>query len=411
MVGGPQDLTRGALAMDATLSWRIVTETENTACTNPDEVGFQRHRRHILRGVYVNDAGEPLLGTDGQMVSADDAWDVIRDTCRAPRDVSILDLQDCAAPVTLAGREVQGNVIYTYLFREERDPDDPTAVIEYPVNGDGGRTPPHTPQPNPQATFCAAGDYPPPEGPIDSIGDVPVAECEDAHDGRFNQGSRAGFIRRIVYPADWPVADVEVSWIVDRCFAPVHATGTDHRDRTCPQGQTGQVTEGRAISWYDRTWADRAHNAPADTRTAAQALGAWSEDDDQTALEWYDKVSAGDWSVARNTCQPARSGGGDGRGSWDVNGDGFGDFRTEDEARAYMVQVYLDDPDATGPEFNLIRPAAMDCSQCNGPDRSTYVAPEPGNNNGERPRPGTGGFFSSVGEFVSGFFSAIFGRG
>ena len=46
-------LPRGALAMDATLSWRIDTETENTACTDPDEVGFQRHRRHILRGVYV----------------------------------------------------------------------------------------------------------------------------------------------------------------------------------------------------------------------------------------------------------------------------------------------------------------------------------------------------------------------
>ena len=67
MDGGPQDLPRGALAMDATLSWRIDTETENTACTDPDKVGFQRHRRHILRGVYVDDAGEPLLGTDGQM--------------------------------------------------------------------------------------------------------------------------------------------------------------------------------------------------------------------------------------------------------------------------------------------------------------------------------------------------------
>ena len=100
-------LPRGALAMDATLSWRIDTETENTACADPDKVGFQRHRRHILRGVYVNDAGEPLL-ENGQMVSADDAWRVIRDTCRVPREVSILDLQACAAPAMLAGRAGAG---------------------------------------------------------------------------------------------------------------------------------------------------------------------------------------------------------------------------------------------------------------------------------------------------------------
>ena len=105
----------------------------------------------------------------------------------------------------LAGRPVQGNVIYTYLFRERRDPLDPTAVIEHPVNGDGGWTPlgeSHTPQPNPHATFCAAGDYPAPEGPdSDTVDDVPVAECAVAHDGRFNEGSRAGYVRRIDYPA------------------------------------------------------------------------------------------------------------------------------------------------------------------------------------------------------------------
>ena len=303
-------------------------------------------------------------------------------------------------------------VIYTYLFRERRDPLDPTAVIEHPVNGDGGWTPlgeSHTPQPNPHATFCAAGDYPDPEGPdSDTVDDVPVVECAAAHDGRFNEGSRAGYIRRIDYPADWPVADVVVSWIVDRCFAPVQATGTDHRDRACPLGQDGRVTESRAISWYDRTWADRAHNAPGDTRTAAQVLRAWSEDDDQTALEWYDRVSAGDWSVAQNTCH-RRSG--DQRTTWDVDGDGRGDFATEEEARAYMLQVYLDDPDATGPEYNLMRPAVIDCNHCDGPDRSTWVDPELDNNDGVRPRPGTGGFFTSVGEFFSGFFNAIFGRG
>ena len=79
---------------------------------------------------------------------------------------------------------------------------------------------------------------------------------------RFNEGSRAGYIRRIDYPADWPVADVEVSWIVDRCFAPVHATGAVHRAPFLPAGPDRRGHRARrAISWYDRTWADRAHNA------------------------------------------------------------------------------------------------------------------------------------------------------
>ena len=404
-------LPPGALAMDATLSWRMDTETENTACADPDEVGFERRRRDILRGVYLDVVGEPLLGTDGQMVSADDAWRVIRDTCRVPREVSILDLQECAAPATLAGRPVQGNVIYTYLFREQRDPDNPAAVIERPVNGDGSWTPfgeIQTPQVPPDATFCAAEDYPAPEGPdSDTVDNVPVDGCDVAHDGRFNHGSRAGWVRSIDYPDGWPVADVEVSWIVDRCFAPVHATGIDDRHRICPLGQDGWVTEGRAISWYDRTWADRAHNALGDTRTAAQALGAWSADPDQTALAWYDRVSVDDWNVVVNTCQHAIVhdpvdpvapvlddastsvvGGGGGGGdrhedTWDVDGDGHGDFATEREAQAYIRQALQDDPDA----YTLIRPAFFDCVVCNGPDRDSWAGDEPDNHDQARPRP------------------------
>ena len=267
--------------------------------------------------------------------------------------------------------------------------------------------------------FALAGDYPAPEGPdSDIVDDVPVAECAVAHDGRFNQGSRAGYIRRIDYPADWPVADVVVRWIEDRCFAPVHAAGAVHRDRSCPQGQTGQVTERAVISWYNRTWADRAHNATGDTRTAAQALAAWSEDDDQTALEWYDRVSAGDWSVARNTCQqaPVMGGGGDGGGggdwrtTWDVDGDGHGDFATQDEAEAYMYEMYLyeRDPYATGPDYGEIEEATHNCGRCDGPDHDPLrpwldTGPDDHNGGGN----GLGGFFTSVGEF----FSSIFGGG
>ena len=167
------------------------------------------------------------------------------------------------------------------------------------------------------------------------------------------------------------------------------------------------------IGWYNRTWADRAHNPRGDTRTAAQALEAWSEDDDQTALEWYDRVSAGDWSVAQNTCQHARGGGGGGGGggdrliTWDVDGDMVGDFATQDEAEAYMLEIYLQDPDpdATGPDYDAIEVAFQNCYRCDGPDRVSWLDPESGDRPFARPRPG--GFFGSIGAF----FSSVFGGG
>ena len=179
-------------------------------------------------------------------------------------------------------------------------------------------------------------------------------------------------------------------------------------------GLLKDVRKGRAISWYNRTWADRAHNATGDTRTAAQALEAWSEDDDQTALEWYDRVSAGDWSVAENTCQHA---GGDRRGdeliTWDVDGDGWGDFETEDEAEAYMLEIYLQDPDpdASEPDYDAIEEAFINCYRCDGPDRASWIAPETESDDESGDRTGPGGFFGSVSEFVNEFFSSIFGGG
>ena len=189
----------------------------------------------------------------------------------------------------------------------------------------------------------------------------------------------------------------------------------------------GWVTEGRAISWYDRTWADRAHNAAGDTRTAAQALGAWSADPDQTAVVWYDRVSVDDWNVVVNTCQhaivddpgapelddpdrpdrPDRPGGGGGGGggggdrTWDVDGDGHGDFATETEARAYALQVFHDDPDAYVP----IRPGIIDCVVCNGPDRAGWVDNQAESDDPfvpqSRPRPRPGGVLANFAEDVS----------
>ena len=154
-------------------------------------------------------------------------------------------------------------------------------------------------------------------------------------------------------------------------------------------------------------------------------------------MAWYDRVSAGDWNVVRNTCQHAivhapvapvapvlggggggGGGGGDRRTTWDVDGDGRGDFASENEARAYMFQIYRDDPDpdATGPDYNAVRVALHNCNHCNGPDRSSWVDPESDDNNVGST--GLDDFFTSVGEFASEvvetvgeFFSSIFGGG
>ena len=125
------------------------------------------------------------------------------------------------------------------------------------------------------------------------------------------------------------------------------------------------------------------------------------------------RVSAGDWSVAQNTCQHARGGGGGDRRAdrlitWDVDGDGLGDFATEDEAEAYMLKIYLQDPDpdATGPDYDAIEVAFQNCYRCDGPDRASWVDPESESDDLlVRPRPG--GFFGSIGAF----FSSVFGGG
>ena len=85
-----------------------------------------------------------------------------------------------------------------------------------------------------------------------------------------------------------------------------------------------------------------------------------------------------------------------------------------------MLQVAQDDPDATNPEFNLIRPAVVDCNVCNGPDRDSWGAPETDNTPllrpNPRPRPGGGlanfgEAFSEVGENIAETLTNIFRPG
>ena len=259
-----------------------------------------------------------------------------RNTCRKPREVTVYRTQEC--PGTLAGETVKGVVVREYLFREHRDPQDATEVIEYPINGDGSwnTAPPHTPQPDPRAVFCKPENFPPPEGPESDVV-VPwvVDDCPTAHAGKFEQGSRSGFERKITYPRDWPVDDLVIGWIVDECFRLESSHDNETRPGgSCPTGHSGTITQSRRVTNWVRVWADpRRETTPSHTTET-------------------------EWAPTTNTCRPEQNdgGGGSDRHSIDVDGDLIGDYRNERDANQ---AGYTED----------LREVYSGCGACNGPSR------------------------------------------
>ncbi|MYG80837.1 MAG: hypothetical protein F4187_03245, partial [Gemmatimonadetes bacterium] len=81
----------------------------------------------MLRGVFLDAAGVPMLDGFGNLLSDENAaWYETRNICRVPREIVIPRIEDCDTPGTLAGRAVQGHVVREYLFRERRVPGLPT---------------------------------------------------------------------------------------------------------------------------------------------------------------------------------------------------------------------------------------------------------------------------------------------
>lgn len=415
-----------ALAMRLSLRDPMKTGTRTMADCAPGRVGVRRYAWAHRNGVFVipyeavtetgadhADRGKPLLGqspslplvswsasrppTASEMTEDaekddpeyEEAWHLVRDTCRVPRTRDMVRTGDCAG--SLNGQPVAGSVVRRYRFREAQDDIDPFRIYWKPVDPNPGSTPEWTWSNGPQTPwretvlFCD-GDPPVIPGPgiSEPVEETrPVPDCRTAHAGRFSEGQRTGFIQTIDYPEDWPVADVEIRTIADDCFRPVENKGKVFRTGdACPVGYVGRVVEERKLRWWTRDWRVP-EGRPAD-RTAAQAAAAYDADPAQSGLAWYDKVTlVKDWSASRGpSCRRPSSDGGE--RSYDVDGDGRGDYRTYAEAR-----------DAGHP---TIREVSGDCGTCRGPG-SRGERREPSDISDDRESRG-GGDRSGFGSFL-----------
>lgn len=288
----------GALAMRITLWRHTDTGRRSLRCAAADEVGLRRFVWARQNGVFIvpenailasgdphPERGEPLLGQDPDLplvtTEPDAANPDLQDgeflaafTCRQPRTVDAVRVEDCDAEIN--GRAVKGVHVLRVRFREvQNDPADPLRIDLVPVGPDPldpanelGVIPPPGPHPVWETTtlFCA-GEVPP-----RFVNEIPIIpawdECREPADcdgwvypdcraqwgGRFDQGQRIGFRQIESYPPGWPVDEVEVRRIDDDCFNPVPQADSQSRTgsacevvATTSTSSTGTVTFSETV--------------------------------------------------------------------------------------------------------------------------------------------------------------------
>ena len=288
-----------ALAMRMTL-WRH-TDSERRAirCADPDQVGLRRLVWARQNGVFIvpenavlpdgsphPDRGEPLLGQAPGLplvTTAPDPADpaaadplpgefLVQDTCRTPRTVDAVRVEDCDA--TINNTAVRGVHVVRVRFREvQDDPQFPLRIDMVPVGPDPldpgnalGVIAPPGPHPiwNQTTLFCG-GEVPPrfineiPEvsdwddctDPANCDGWV-VPSCPAQWGGRFDEGKRIGFRQIEVYPPGWPVDEVEVRRIDDDCFNPVRQADSESRTGAACEAVANTSTESTGtVSWTE----------------------------------------------------------------------------------------------------------------------------------------------------------------
>ena len=185
----------------------------------------------------------------------------------------------------------------------------------------------------------------------------------------YPEGTRIRHTVTITFPERYNRAPREIVWVVNRCARPETRTRPETRGRSCPAGWSGGVTEARSVT---------------DTRTV------WVPEADRRASPWIE-ASATPWQATVNTCRQLYSGGGGSRGepeSFDVDGDGRGDYRDRSDARAHGQ------PGG--------RTVADGCGRCDGPSGGDDRDRGSGGND---PGGGSGGGWSSGGGSSSGGWS------
>ena len=328
-------LPEDTLAMRLSLHRDIDTGRRTERCADP-QVGMRRLMWARHNGIYIvpdraiinppedrdgdgrhdphPDQGEALL--DPPVTDEAQAWRLISQTCRTPRTLDAVRPDDCE------GDNVTGVHVRRFRFREVqettkpykismvpvmRDPDDPVNPLGV-IAPDGGPHPVWE-----ETTLFCEGELPDSDAPdipepvVDPDWDVP--DCRTHWGGRFDEGSRTGYVQTIDYPEDWPVDDVEIRTIEDDCFRQVEQTGSETRQPACPAGHSGKIIERRSFRWYNRDWAvpSRHDNGAEGDRTFKQARDAWKADPSQAGKKWYEKVVlVRDWHLDRETCEAPR---------------------------------------------------------------------------------------------------------
>lgn len=288
----PQD----ALAMLMTLWRHVETGRRAIRCADPDQVGLRRLVWARQNGVFIvpenailpdgrdhPDRGEPLLGQgpglplvtaepDATLPAPQPGEFLTAVTCRAPRTVDAVRVQDCDAVIN--GQTVQGVHVLRLRFREvQNDPVEPLRIDIVPVGPDPldpgnafGVIAPPGPHPIWEQTtlFCDG------EVPARFVNEVPeVADWDDCTDpancdgwsapscpaqwgGRFDQGKRTGFRQIESYPPGWPVDEVEVRRIDDDCFNPVRQADSQSRTGGACVAVANTSTESTGtVSWSE----------------------------------------------------------------------------------------------------------------------------------------------------------------
>ena len=358
----------GSLIMQIPLRYEIETEYESLACTDSYKVGSMtlEYARH--NGIYIvpmnairadgtphPQRGKPLLreftdpadrpvrvkftvDENGQFTSnrpivldpapispvvypnlfgSSHSALFLTKACREPDVRDYVQTKSCDS--TINGNPVKGSVIRTFRFREfQDDPTNLNRVYLKAVKRDPGNTENPLGVPlaedetahllwNETTLFCP--DIPDPELPLISepvVFTEGIKTCKEQW-GASYEGTRTGYVRKVVYPEGWPVRQTESEYIDDDCFMPVPNRGIENGTDVCQAGYEGSITKTREVSWLNRLWAVTDNYYPGFGRRMPMPAGIQDAiaqvNTDQTGLNWYDRATAGGWSITSDSCR------------------------------------------------------------------------------------------------------------
>lgn len=366
------------------LEWRDTLETQVGVCPpagSPDLTisGAGGARETRQRRSLVDRAGRPIQTAAGTTVPDQFTPWTYQGGCRAPRRQTVTLVEECT--YTSLGVDLQGQRIYLVDTYEAVPPAPYTDEVG--IGQEKWLIVPGT-TPRLISNGCTDTGAPPvintamQQSQIVEPLSCPSIYTPSVHAHiPYTLGAISRQRTRTTYTTTFP-SDAQMepitadsftpwAWGADSCHRVYQIPTTETSSAGCPAGYTGSITQQRTRT--DTT-----------TDYANPAFG------DSTA------VSYSDWSTVSNGCSQiinaSSGGGGGGNYSYDVNGDGRGDFASYSDAAKYTQ--------ANGGRVNEVR---SDCGSCNGPSTTPGSGGSSGNISGSG-----GGFWSGLGNAISSLF-------